>query len=191
MHIANPLVPLMLKIQHIKCGSNCKFFGLPIIVCHKAQIKMGNRIRVASSALSNLLGLYQRTIIVARNGALIELGDHVCMSGTTIYSYLHIKIGNDVLIGANTKIIDNDMHPVDPEYRLKNCDDKLHTPMKEIVIGNNVFIGCNCLILKGVHIGDNSVIGAGSVVTHDIPADCIAAGNPARIVKKVEKEVRG
>ena len=58
--------------------------------------------------------------------------------------------------------------------------------VKPIVIGENVFIGCNCLILKGTEIGDNTTIGAGSVVTGKIPANCIAAGNPARVIKVLD-----
>lgn len=58
--------------------------------------------------------------------------------------------------------------------------------MRDTIIGKNVFIGCNALVLKGVHIGDNAVIGAGSVVTKDVPANCVAAGNPAVVVKHIE-----
>ena len=57
--------------------------------------------------------------------------------------------------------------------------------VRPIEIGENVFIGCNCLILKGSKIGDNTTIGAGSVVTGNIPQNCVAAGNPAKVIKKL------
>lgn len=140
---------------------------------------------LASSFLSNMIDLWQRSVIIARNGGRIKIGDDVSMSGVTIYAFKHIEIGDHTIIGANTKIFDSDFHPIDPQIRLVNEDDKEHTAMKETIIGKNVFIGCNVLILKGVHIGDNSVIGAGSVVSKDVPPDCIAAGNPATIMKRL------
>ncbi len=183
MHVSNPLVPIMLKLQGIRYGRKCAFYGIPVIVKKRGSITIGDRLTLISGFLSNLVGLYQRSVILARDGGRIVIGSDVGMSGVTVYAFKHIEIGDHTKIGANTKIFDSDFHPVDPEYRLKNCDDKEHTKMKETVIGKNVFIGCNCLILKGVHIGDNSVIGAGSVVSKDVPANCVAAGNPAVAVK--------
>ena len=184
MHISNPFVPLMLKLQHIPYGKGCKFFGFPIIVkAGGGDIKIGSRMTLASIFLSNMIGLWQRSVIIARNGGRIQIGDDVSMSGVTIYAFKHIEIGDHTIIGANTKIFDSDFHPIDPQIRLVNEDDKVHTAMKDTIIGKNVFIGCNALILKGVHIGDNSVIGAGSVVSRDVPANCVAAGNPATVMK--------
>ena len=186
MHISNPFVPLMLKLQHIPYGKGCRFFGLPVIVkAGGGNIRIGSRLTLASSFLSNMIGLWQRSVIIARNGGSVELGDDVSMSGVTIYAFRHIEIGDHTIIGANTKIFDSDFHPIDPQIRLVNEDDKQHTAMKETIIGKNVFIGCNALILKGVCIGDNAVIGAGSVVTRDVPENCIAAGNPAVVVKHI------
>lgn len=185
MHISNPFVPLMLKLQHIPYGKGCKFFELPVIVKAGGNIKIGSQMTLASSFLSNMIGLWQRSVIIARNGGRIQIGDDVSMSGVTIYAFKHIEIGDHTIIGANTKIFDSDFHPIDPQIRILNEDDKEHTAMKETIIGKNVFIGCNVLILKGVHIGNNSVIDAGSVVSKDVPPDCIAAGNPATIIKRL------
>lgn len=184
MHISNPIAPLMLKIQGIKYGRKCRFFGLPVIVKKNGgKIEIGDELVLASGFLSNMVGMYQRSIILARDGGKVKIGNRVSMSGVTVYAFKNIQIGDDTSIGANTKIFDSDFHPMDPTYRLANADDKEHTLMKETVIGKNVFIGCNAIILKGVNIGDNSVIGAGSVVSRDVPANCVAAGNPARVVK--------
>ncbi len=186
MHISNPFVPFLLKVQHIPYGKGCKFFGLPLIVkAGGGKIRIGNRMTLGSSFLSNMVGLWQRSIIIARNGGSVEIGDDVSMSGVTVYAFKHIAIGDHTIIGANTKVFDSDFHPSDPQIRLANADDKQHTGMRETIIGKNVFIGCNVLILKGVHIGDNVVIGAGSVVTKDVPVNCVAAGNPAVVVKHI------
>jgi len=85
-----------------------------------------------------------------------------------------------VTIGANTTIIDTDFHPLDPNARRLRPNDGLTAP---IVIENDVFIGMNCLILKGVTIGADSVVGAGSVVTRNVPANSVVVGNPAQVVR--------
>jgi len=178
---------LMLKATKVEYGANLLLRGIPVIFNKRgAKLIIGNNVTINSSFLSNLVGLYQRTIIITRTSeAKIHIGNNVGISGATIYARKSISIGDNTLIGGNTKIIDNDFHPVDPEIRLKSPND--HMGVKEVVIGQNVFIGCNCLILKGAKIGDNSVIGAGSVVSSEIPANCVAAGNPARVVRSFKK----
>lgn len=182
MHIGN-LYKIILKILRIDYGKNLQLYGFPIIVKNKrATISIGNHCHIKSSFLSNLVGLSQRTIICARGEGQIVIGNGVGISGATIYARKKIVIGDQCIIGGNVKILDNDFHPVDPETRYKSACDNYG--IDEIVIGKNVFIGCNCLILKGVHIGDNSVIGAGSVLTSDVPNNCLFAGNPAKLIKK-------
>ena len=184
MHFSNPFAHLMLKMQRIRYGKKCKFFGLPVIAQKNGgKIEIGNNMVLASGFLSNMVGMYQRSIIVARNGGTVKIGNRVSMSAVTVYAFKHIEIGDNTLIGANTKIFDSDFHPVDPQIRMVNRNDKEHTAMADTIIGENVFIGCNALILKGVHVGNNSVVGAGSVVTKDVPANCIVGGNPAKVIK--------
>lgn len=175
---------LMMMLQRVKFGEKCRFYGVPVIVKSKeGRIVLGKGVRIRSSTLSNLIGLYQRTIIITKGKGSIEIGDDVGMSGVTIYARDSIRIGKGCLIGANTKILDNDFHPVDPEIRRVSPGAQI--PTKPVEIGNNVFIGCNSLVLKGSVIGDNTTIGAGSVVTGKIPANCIAAGNPAKMIKRI------
>ena len=107
------------------------------------------------------------------------MGDNVGISGSTISARQSIIIGNNVLIGSGCVICDNDAHPIHP----MNRQDDRKTEVSPIVIGDDVFVGARCIILKGVTIGRGSVIGAGSVVTKDVPPMCIYAGNPAKFIK--------
>jgi acetyltransferase-like isoleucine patch superfamily enzyme len=113
-------------------------------------------------------------------GATLEIGEHFAMTGGSIVAAHKIHIGNRVTVGANCVISDTDFHPVRPDERQQSPQAGQSQP---IIIEDDVFIGMNCLILKGVHIGKGSTIGAGSVVTRDIPPGVIAAGNPAKVLE--------
>jgi acetyltransferase-like isoleucine patch superfamily enzyme len=115
-------------------------------------------------------------------GAAIEIGENFAMTGGSLVAAERISIGNYVNIGANSTVIDTNFHPLDAKARRETPQIAETAP---ITIQDGVFIGMNCLILKGVTIGQNSVIGAGSVVTRDIPANVIAAGNPAKAIKNL------
>lgn len=111
------------------------------------------------------------------------------MSSTRLWIRTKLKIGNNVKIGGNVLIIDTDSHPIDFLLRREPPHfESVQSAIKSspIIIDDDVWIGANCTILKGVTIGARSIIGAGSVVTKDIPADCIAAGNPAKIIKRLK-----
>ena len=176
-----------MKLNKVDFGRNLNLFGVPVIFKKNGSVlKIGDNCSIKSSFLSNLIGLSQRTIIVTRTKeAIIEIGNNVGISGATIYARKGIFIGDNTLIGANVKILDNDFHPIEAEAR--NSDDKDMIRAKKVVIGNDCFIGCNALILKGSKIGDGSVVGAGSVVSGAFPGNVIIGGNPARIIRGVEK----
>lgn len=171
-----------------KFKGKVKFNGFTVIYAFPDSeiIFSGGGTSVDSHPLSNLSGLFQRTIIVARYGGKIEIGEHCGISGSTIYSWDSIKIGSYTRIGANCKIIDNDFHPVELKYRHKGLN-KEHTRRKPIVIGNDCFIGANSIILKGTTLGNNVIVGAGSVVHGTWPDNCIIAGNPAKLVKRLDE----
>jgi len=110
----------------------------------------------------------------------ITMGDCVLISpGTHIVASESIIIGSHTMMAAGCYVSDSDWH--DTYDRTAECDK--HAP---IVIGENVWLGLRVIVGKGVTIGDNSIVGAGSVVTRDIPANCIAAGNPARVVRELD-----
>ena len=131
---------------------------------------------------SNEIGLIQPCIFnIATTGSKIVIGDNVGISGSTICASKSVTIGDRVLVGSGCIITDTDSHPIDWEDRKAHKNDK--TKSSPVVIGDDVFIGARSIILKGVTIGNHSVVGAGSVVSKDVPPDCVVAGNPAIIVK--------
>lgn len=186
---------ILMRATKVEYGQNLLLKGIPIIFNKNgARLKIGNNVTVKSSFLSNLVGMYSRTIIVTRvAGAEIEIGDHVGISGATIYARKKIRIGDRTCVGANCKILDNDFHPVEVEKRnlLMNSiapetgerADWIGT--KEVIIGKDCFIGCNTIILKGTVLGDGCVVGAGAVVSGKFEDNCVIAGNPARVIRKL------
>ena len=82
-------------------------------------------------------------------------------------------------------ILDSDAHSLNYLHRRINEEDQNNRIDRGIVIGEDCLIGARCMILKGVHIGNRSIVGAGSVVTKNIPSDCIAAGNPAKVIRYI------
>lgn len=117
---------------------------------------------------------YGADIIVFKNGTLV-LGSGYCNINVKIRCKESIKIGKNVAISHDVIIMDSDFHELGTEgYEMT----------KPIIIGNYVWIGTRVTILKGVNIGDGAIVAAGSVVTKDIPPNCIAAGVPARVIKE-------
>lgn len=184
---------VLLKLQKVKYGKKLLLKGIPMIYqAKKSSISIGDNCVIKSSFLSNLVGLYQKTIIVTRSqGAKIEIGNNVGISGATIYARKSISIGDNTCIGGNTKILDNDFHPIEWETRnelLARPDGGNKSeliPSKEIIIGKNCFIGCNCIILKGTVLGDGCVVGAGAVVSGKFEPGAVIAGNPGKVVRYI------
>lgn len=185
---------LFMKATKVKYGKNVVLKGVPVIFNKgSATLEIGDGCTIKSSFLSNLVGLYQRTIIVTRSpDAVIKIGNNVGISGATIYARKSIEIGDNTCVGGNAKILDNDFHPIEFEARNKllqdsNGGDSELVPAKEIRIGKNCFIGCNSIILKGTVLGDGCVVGAGAVVSGKFEDNSVIAGNPARVIKKLEQ----
>ncbi len=116
--------------------------------------------------------------------AEIRIGDFCLIApGVRISAAKSIHIGNNCMFAANVIISDSDWHGIYNRIRPFRCT-------KPVVIGNNVWLGERVIVTKGVSIGDNSVVGAGAIVTKDIPANCVAAGNPAQVVKSINPNRR-
>ncbi len=174
----------LMKALGVKYGKNLSLYGYPYIFKGpKGTIRIGDNCTFRSDPMSNMLGMMQRTYIISKYKGKVIIGNSVGISGSTIYSWKSIKIGDYTIVGSGSKIMDTDFHPIDSELRKKAENDKARS--EPVEIGENVFIGCNCIILKGTKIGNNCVIGAGSVVHGEFPDDCLIAGNPAKIIKKI------
>jgi acetyltransferase-like isoleucine patch superfamily enzyme len=152
-------------------------------VTRKGRMKIGRGVRINSGERFNIIGRPQKTVFWV-SGEL-EIGDHVGLSATAIICKHKIVIGSGTKIGGNTVIYDTDFHSLNWEVRRDSIRDSAEARSKPVSIGSDVFIGAHSTILKGVHIGDRSIIGAGSVISHDIPSDEIWAGNPAIFIRSL------
>lgn len=173
--------------SHAVCSGKISVIGAPVIeVSPGSVVSFGKDVVLISNNLATLGVNHPVVLRTLRPGARITLGDRVGMSGGTICAAQLVQIGDDTKIGANVVIVDTDFHSLNPDQR----SDETYCTIgaSDVVIGRRVFIGMNSIILKGVRIGDNSAIGAGSVVTNSIPPDSIAAGNPCRVIRKLTSD---
>ncbi len=152
----------------------------------RSSIMIGDNVIINSSLEADPIGGDTRTILYTRNDGRILIGEGVGISNSTLVSDASITIGAYTNIGGGTKIYDTDFHSINPDVRL-NGDTNVKS--KPVCVGSRVFIGGHSIILKGVAIGDGAVIGAGSVVTKDVPPYEIWAGNPAKFVRKISENV--
>ena len=161
--------------------------GRPRIVRRRgSRIVIGHRFTACSQSGYNSLGVFQRVFIrTCMPNSAITIGDDVGMSGCTISAHKAVSIGNNVLIGSGALISDSDAHPLDLMARRNGEEGRA----KPIAIEDDVFIGARAIVLKGVRIGRGAVIGAGAVVSKDVPPFSIAVGNPARVVRKLSNGV--
>jgi acetyltransferase-like isoleucine patch superfamily enzyme len=174
-----------LKAVGVPCGKNLRVYGYPFILpFRRGQIALGSNVVLRSAGLSNPVGLNHRCLIrTITPEARITVSDEVSMSGTTLLARKGIAIGRGVMIGANCTIVDSDLHPLDTEKRASRETDGIQS--ETIIIEDGVFLGMGVMVLKGVRIGRNTVVGAGAVVSGSLPPNAVAAGNPARVIKRV------
>ncbi len=159
-----------------------KIFGM-IIIRNKGKMTMGDHIKINSNRYTNVIGGDTRTSFVVKKDALMLIGNNVRISNSAFYCQTEIIIEDNVMIGGSCKIWDSDFHPIDPAIRRLTPNE--HYSTRSIHIKESAFIGSCSLILKGVTIGKNAVIGAGSIVSRSIPDNEIWAGNPAKFIKMV------
>jgi acetyltransferase-like isoleucine patch superfamily enzyme len=156
------------------------FSGRPLVrVTRGSSLILRQGVVVHSAVSANpLIGRRVSTLSTLAPDAVLELGLDVGVSGVCICAAREIRIGEGTIIGADTSIFDNDFHLPLPNWRWSNGAVESARPVK---IGRGCFIGTRAIILKGVTLGDGAVVGAGAVVTQDVPSGYMAYGNPAQI----------
>ncbi|MES1217890.1 MAG: acyltransferase [Bacteroidota bacterium] len=159
-------------------------------IAESAKIRnfQNDRTKIILGSKTMLMG----ELLVFKHGGQIEIGNDCFIGeGTRIWSAKNITIGNRVLIAHNVNIHDQISHPLDSkirhdDYKLifeKGLQDNVDYNEKEVVIEDDVWIGFNVTILKGVKIGKGAIIGADTLIAENVPAFAVVIGNPARIIK--------
>lgn len=152
-------------------GPKSRVWGRPVVQ-NWGRMYLGSRLRLVSTIAT--------TELVASSGGRLEVGDGVFINyGCSIAANELVRIGDRCSLGTYVIVMDNDFHQTDPERREER------PPSSPVILEENVWLGARVIVLKGVTVGRNSVIGAGSVVTHDIPEQCLAAGVPARVIRRL------
>jgi acetyltransferase-like isoleucine patch superfamily enzyme len=184
----------MFWINGVSVGKNMKVYNRFYLSKHKdAKVNIGDSFVFTSGEAFNPLSRNIRGgMYLLFPTSEITIGNDTGISSSCLRCNERITIGNRVKIGADCIIMDTDGHNLD--YRVRSskemigmyCKDAITAVSSPITIEDDVLIGTRCIILKGVTIGARSVIGSDSVVTKSIPKDCIAAGNPCRVIRKIQ-----
>jgi len=186
MTVLNPLRRFRLRMQ-VRYHGGSVLLGRGVCLDHPVRFQGMGTLTVEDNVIFGFRmgGSGNNPILMQPRdeGARISIGSgSAIMNGCEFISRTGIMVGRSCRIGANVKIMDADFHGVEPERRHEQGQ------TSPVEIADNVWVGSDVLILKGVSIGRDSIIGAGSVVTRDIPAGSVAAGNPARIIRSLYAE---
>ena len=179
-----PFARVQFALSGLEWGTGWKVYGRPIVQRHrKSRISIGDGLEIRSFPRSNPLAPNHPVVFATRErGAELELGDDCGLTSTTLVAADRVRLGDRVQVGANSTIVDTDFHPLTPERRNENF---LDGEVASVTVEDDVFIGMESLVMKGVRIGEGSVVGAGSVVTQDVPPRTVVAGNPATVVREL------
>lgn len=141
--------------------------------------------------------IVESAILFDRSGGSVRIGERTFIGASTLVCADAIEIGDDVLISWGCTIVDHNSHPLawnnrrgDVANWFEGRKDWRHVERAAVRIGDKAWIGFNAIVLKGVVIGEGAIIGAGSVVTRDVPAFTVVAGNPARPIRELEQHER-
>jgi acetyltransferase-like isoleucine patch superfamily enzyme len=167
----------------VELGRDCRFYGVPgFRRLPGSTLRIGDRCEFRSAPWSNLVGLNRPCLFSAMlPDAVLEIGEGCGFSGTVIGCATRVTLGRRVMCGANTTITDTDWHPIEWRPRAEGRTG----PYAPVVIGDDVWLGMNSTVLKGVTIGRRTVVGANSVVSRSLPEGVIAAGSPAVVIRKL------
>lgn len=169
------------KLRSVQTGENLSLIGR-VHIFGTGKVRIGNNVTICSSLRFNpITGGGLSSLTTTENGE-IHIGNNVQMSFVNIFSAQSILIEDNAMLGSGVKIWDTDFHSIIYADRVSNDVSVKSLP---VVICKGAFVGANSIILKGVTIGEYAVIGAGSVVTKDVPSNQIWAENPARLIKNI------
>jgi acetyltransferase-like isoleucine patch superfamily enzyme len=189
---------LMSLINKIKIGLNNGSLAKQFVkVDSSSELSLSNcRLKTGCKIDVDRDTMIPGTLVFDRENATISIGKRVFISGTIIAAE-KIEIGDDVMISWGVTIVDHNSHSISFSERAddvtnwrKGKKDWTHVKVAPVTICDKVWIGFNALILKGVTIGEGAVVGAGAVVTKDVPAWTIVGGNPARIIREIAENER-
>lgn len=177
---------LALHALGVKGAHGVRYYGMPVVSrAPGSSIELGPRVVLCSHPRFTALGVARPVILRTLSAsASIRIGADVGISGGVICAFSSVQVGDRCLIGADVQITDTDFHATAPANRRFETRPEM-IASAPVVIEDNVFLGAGVRVLKGVRIGSNSVVGAGSLVTRDIPPDVIAAGVPARVIAQL------
>lgn len=161
------------------------------VLFHQISFKRNARLQIGHGSI------VQAHIVSDREGAVVEIGRNSYIGSSHIISASRITVGDDVLISWGCHLVDHDSHSAQWSKRQRDVSNWRngqknweHVSTAPIAVGNKAWIGFNSIILKGVTIGEGAVVGAGSVVTSDVPPFTVVAGNPARVIRELSAEER-
>ncbi len=173
---------LMLRINRVVIGAKWRIRGF-IYIKNQGVITIGEKLLVNAHWKANLIGVGERTLIIVKPKAVLTIGKNVGISNSAIICHQHITIEDDVMIGGGCCIYDTDFHSIDFENRV--YFGSVGVKKAPVVISKGVWLGARVMVLKGVRIGERSVIAAGSVVVKNVPDGELWGGNPAVFIKKI------
>lgn len=164
--------------------------GIPFIAVSGkgGHMTIGKNFAMNNGMRGNPIGFNDPCCFIVGENAELKIGNNTGISQSAIVCTSSVVIGDNVKIGGGVRIYDTDFHSLEWQKRRCRQLDSKSKKRLPIHIGNDVFIGARSIILKGVTIGDRSIIAAGSVVTKDVPADCVAGGNPCKIIRKINQD---
>jgi acetyltransferase-like isoleucine patch superfamily enzyme len=183
--LCTPLVRGFLWFHRCRVGRCFTTDGLPRIRMQRpGSIGIGSHVTLNCRVMSNLAGICQPTILQAIEDGFISIGENTGLSGSILSSRQRISVGRRCNIGVNVRIYDHDFHSLHHLHRTERGTDRKNTKSAPVDIGDDVLVGANAIILKGVTIGSRSIVGAGSVLTkRSYPSDSLIGGNPARLIR--------
>lgn len=180
------VVFLKFKLNKVKIPNDFKSWGIPITsISLKGKVTIGSQFQMNNGLYNNMIGRQQPCFLVVNKECELTIGNNVGISATALICLCKITIEDNVRIGGGTVVYDSDFHSLNASERVALPEILNNINKKPVLIKKNVFIGAHSTILKGVTIGENSIIGASSVVTNSVPDNELWAGNPAKFVRKL------